>query len=234
MEIYGHRGAKGEAPENTLAGFLQLRQLGIHKVELDLRLSQDGELIVLHDETLNRTTNGNGHIRDHHSQQLTQLDARATLPHWPSPTGVPTLKSVLLDWPNLESIQLEVKATSESELKTIAVKLHQVIEEFELEEMAIITSSHKGFLKFSRHHGNHIAHGFVAERFCRNPIGIVKNLHCQYLIANYKLLDKKTVDYAHDNEITVSAWTVNKPGDAFRLAKLGVDSIITDHPSLFV
>ena len=177
---------------------------------------------------------GTGYIHEHQAQQLEQLDARKTVPHWPTPTGVPTLKSVLRDWPELQSIQLEVKATNTSTLKTIASKLHELIEDFEIESQAIITSSHKGFLKLSRKHGGEIAHGYVAGRFCRNPIGIVRNLHCQYLCAHFGLLNSLMVEQAHQQEVYVSAWTVNKVEDAQRLANMGVDSIITDVPSLFL
>lgn len=233
MQLYGHRGAKGEAPENTLAGFEYLRKLGIHRVELDIRLSQDNELIVLHDETVDRTTNGTGHVRKHSANQLATLDARKTQPQWPNPSGVPTLKSVLTNWPELKSIQLEVKATQASVLNIIAEKLHDLIDALNIEEQAIITSSHQGFLKLSRRRGDHIAHGFVAERFCRNPLGIVRNLHCQYLCAHYKLLTAHLVEQAHKHEVFVSAWTVNTVEEAGNLIKIGVDSIISDIPSLF-
>jgi len=234
MQIYGHRGAKGEAPENTEAGFRFLRDLGIHHVELDVRLSKDDDLIVLHDKTVDRTAYGTGNVASHRTHELASLDARKTTPHWPVLTGIPTLKSVLRNWPELRSIQLEVKATDVITLRQISQKLHQLIEETEIEEQAIITSSHKGFLKISRKQGNHIAHGFVAKRLCRNPIGIVRNLHCQYLCAHHKLLTAQLVTKAHSHGIYVSAWTVNKLDDAFTLAKMDVDSIITDFPSHFV
>ncbi|HET8705537.1 MAG TPA: glycerophosphodiester phosphodiesterase family protein, partial [Pseudomonadales bacterium] len=64
MELFGHRGARNEAPENTLAGFRYLRTLDIHKVELDIRLSKDDELIVIHDITLDRTTDKTGAITE--------------------------------------------------------------------------------------------------------------------------------------------------------------------------
>ncbi|MBL4868398.1 MAG: glycerophosphodiester phosphodiesterase [Pseudomonadales bacterium] len=238
MYLYGHRGAKAEAPENTLAGFEHLRSLGIHRVELDIRLSLDDELIVLHDHTLDRTTNGSGDIRKHHSNELAALDARKTHPQWPKATGVPTLKQVLANWPELESIQLEVKATKAPMLRIIAHKLHDLIAELEIEEQAIITSAHKGFLQLSRKlsqaQTSYIAHGFVAERFCRNPLGIIRRLRCQYLCANYKLLTPKLVKQAHQYEVFVSAWTVNTIEEAEQLASMHVDSIITDAPSLFL
>ncbi|MBV1882653.1 MAG: hypothetical protein KUG82_13530 [Pseudomonadales bacterium] len=237
IHLYGHRGAKGEAPENTLAGFEYLRGLGINRVELDIRLSLDDELIVLHDDTLDRTTNGTGSIKSHLSQHLATLDARKSYPQWPGITGVPRLTQVLADWPNLESIQLEVKATKTSELHIIAKKLRHLIADFEMEERAIITSSHKGFLQLSRNlsqiNTREIAHGFVAKRFCRTPIQTARQLRCQYLCAYHKLITPRLVKQAHQFDILISAWTVNSKEEASNLTTMNIDSLITDIPSLF-
>ena len=88
MILIGHRGARKEAPENTQAGFHHLRQLGINHVELDVRLSKDGKLVVLHDATVNRTTNGKGKVLELDTHQLQQLDATLPLPNWPEPLPV--------------------------------------------------------------------------------------------------------------------------------------------------
>src|SRR5438105_2353760 len=73
--VVGHRGAMGYCPENTMASFERALALGADWIELDVHLSRDGELIVIHDETLDRTTNGHGLVRDHTLAELKQLDA---------------------------------------------------------------------------------------------------------------------------------------------------------------
>ena len=80
--IYGHRGAKGEAPENTLASFKQCLAHGVRRCELDLHLSKDGELMVIHDPTLKRTTGRRGKVVEHDAEELTQYDARHGGPSW--------------------------------------------------------------------------------------------------------------------------------------------------------
>ncbi len=90
MLIYGHRGARGEAPENTLAGFHRALAAGASRVELDLRLSSDEELVVIHDETVNRTTDGRGLVAHKSVAELARLDARRAGPDWPDPQSVPT------------------------------------------------------------------------------------------------------------------------------------------------
>ena len=119
MRIIGHRGARREAPENTLAGFRHLRSLGIDHVELDVRLSADHQLVVLHDTTVNRTTNGKGAAREMTATALGALNAAASFPGWQEATPIPLLRDVLTEWPELESIQLEVKTTHVPDLHII-------------------------------------------------------------------------------------------------------------------
>lgn len=229
--IIGHRGARGEAPENTLAGFEHLRKIGIHRVELDVRLSKDEQLVVLHDKTLDRTTYSKGAVNQLMAGELAAVDATKPFPHWTEPTGVPSLHQVLSEWPQLQGIQLEVKATHVDELKIIAAQLKQTIQYFGIQKQAVITSSHRGFLGISKVANPIVAHGYVAERFGYSPIGTCRQLHCHYLVANYRLITDKLVSAAEKQGIEVSAWTVNNLTEARRLVNLGIHSIITDIPS---
>src|SRR5690625_1531223 len=102
LEILGHRGARGEAPENTLTSFLRASDAGVHGIELDVRMSLDGVLYAFHDKTVRRTTLQN-------SQLLTQLDARHALSHWPHQEAIPSLESVLIECPSHLHYQLEIK-----------------------------------------------------------------------------------------------------------------------------
>ena len=86
--LVGHRGARGEAPENTLASFQVAVEAGVTEMELDVRLSSDGQLIVLHDSDVTRTTGVRGNVRQY-TQQLGVMDARRNTPGWHSPTGIP-------------------------------------------------------------------------------------------------------------------------------------------------
>ena len=104
--LYGHRGAAGHAPENTLDGFLYARQIGVRAFELDVRFSADDQLVVIHDETLERTTHTIGRVRDFTVAQLNALDACAS---WPNPAGVPSLVAVLQSHHDLPAFQIEVK-----------------------------------------------------------------------------------------------------------------------------
>ena len=148
MYLYGHRGAKDEAPENTLAGFQYLRNLGIHCVELDVHLNRDNVPVVIHDKRLSRTTNAKGLIRDITTSDLTAIDARGHWKHhWPEPQHIPTLDEVLSVWPQLQSIQLEVKTEDPEEIPIMARALLELCNKYQLLQRGIITSKYPAFLQ---------------------------------------------------------------------------------------
>lgn len=234
MILIGHRGARREAPENTLAGFRHLRQLGVNHVELDVRLSKDQQLVVLHDTTVNRTSDGKGRVLDFTAAELQRMDATLPMPQWPEHTGIPTLAQVLEEWPDLRSIQLEVKTADKPILATIAHGLTELIERFQLQHRAIVTSSDQNLLAIMHRLAPRVRRGFVAERFTRDPLKVCLNHHCSHLVINHHRCTPDMIEGAHLLDLEVSTWTVNDVNAARRLQNWGVDSIITDVPSLML
>ena len=233
--LIGHRGARKEAPENTLAGFAYLRSLNIHRVELDVHLSRDHELICIHDLTLKRTTGKKGSVKQFSQEELNKISAHREWPDWiQGNTQLPTLKQVLATWLALEHIQIEVKPPKRYFCSLIAKKLAEIIEEFQLEKIAVITSQSHYFLKMSKAIINrNIAHGWVVTHRFPQLLTLAKKADFSYLIANYKMLDAELINQCHNLNINVSTWTVNDLDLARKLIAIGVDSIITDHPKQF-
>ncbi|KXS52255.1 MAG: glycerophosphoryl diester phosphodiesterase, partial [Marinobacter sp. T13-3] len=95
MIVYGHRGAKGEAPENTLPAFNHAYRQGIRHFELDLVLSKDGIPVLVHDLTVDRTTSHKGNVGNYNVAELAAMDARRNVTGWPTRTGIPTLEQLL-------------------------------------------------------------------------------------------------------------------------------------------
>jgi glycerophosphoryl diester phosphodiesterase len=231
MILIGHRGARKEAPENTLEGFRHLRQLGIHHVELDVRLSKDEQLVVLHDSTVNRTTASNGYVHDFSAEELQQMDATKPIAHWPAVSGIPLLDTVISQWPELKSIQLEVKTADHNTLSVIAHKLKELIQHHRLHSKAIVTSADQQLLTLMHQIAPRINRGFVAERFTRGPLEVCLSQQCSHLILNHHRCTQNLIRTAHQLGLEVSTWTVNDVNAARRLKSWGVDSIITDIPS---
>lgn len=231
MRIYGHRGAKGEAPENTLPGFLHAYRQGIRHFEMDIQLSSDGIPVVVHDLTVDRTTNAEGKVGAYTAEQLSALDARQNTAAWSKPAGIPTLDEVFTTCPDFVHMQLEVKKDTRARLNALCNRLVETVHRHHWQQRLTITSSDVWFLQAVRRRDRSISIGLVTDRRFPNPIRTAANLGCDYLCLKWTLCSAKLVETAHRDGLHVSVWTVNRIHDMLALEEKGVDSIITDYPT---
>ena len=231
MIVYGHRGAKGEAPENTLEGFAHAHRQGIRHFELDLVLSKDGVPVLVHDLTVNRTTTLRGNVSEYTLAELAGMDARRNVSSWPNPVGIPSLEQLLDQFDDLEHLQLEVKSDNSSRMNVLSNRLTEIIQGRKLFDKVVVTSSDSRFLREIRRRNRSIRLGLVTERKFPRPVSVANRLGVEYLCINWKLINKELVEHAHRKGMHVSAWTVNRIFDMLELEKMGVDSIITDYPT---
>ncbi|GGE58929.1 glycerophosphoryl diester phosphodiesterase [Streptosporangium jomthongense] len=231
MIVYGHRGAKGEAPENTLPGFRHAYRQGIRHFELDLVLSKDGKPVLVHDLTTDRTTGRKGSVSQYTAAELAGMDARRNTSSWPVKTGIPSLEDLLNQFDDLEHLQLEVKKDSRIRLNVLCNRLTEIIQHRNLYQTAAVTSTDAWFLKEIHRRDKRIRTGLVTERRFPKPVGLAGRLNCDYLCINWKLCSPALVDDARRRGMHVSCWTVNRIQDMLRLEAMGVDSIITDYPT---
>lgn len=231
MIVYGHRGAKGEAPENTLPGFRHAYRQGVRHFELDLVLSKDGKPVLIHDLTTDRTTGQKGNVGQYTAAELSQMDARANTSPWPDKTGVPELEQLLDQFSDVEHFQLEVKKDARARLNILGNRLTEIIQSRNLYQTVAVTSSDAWFLKEMHRRNTRIRTGLVSERRFPRPLGLAARLNCNYLCINWKMCTPEIVENAHRKDMHVSCWTVNSIQDMLRLEAMGVDSIITDYPT---
>ncbi len=231
--LVGHRGARGEVPENTLPSFVHVQQLGIRHVELDLHLSRDGQLMVIHDPDLRRTTGRHGRVDHWHSSELTQLDARRNGPPCAQACPIPTLEQLVLAC-DFEHWQWEVKSASRKRSQQLVQAIKQLHDSHKLHGKVTITSSSRSVLRAAQQLAPEIPRGFVAERAWLEPIKVAKRYDCALLVLNHKLCSPARLRHAKQQGLHVSVWTVNHAKDMRRLASMGVDSLITDFPGLAI
>jgi len=231
MIVYGHRGAKGEDPENTLPGFHHAWRHGIRHFELDLVLSKDGIPVLVHDLTVDRTTGNKGNVSNYTVAELAAMDARRNVTEWPRKTGIPTLEQLLDQLHDLEHLQLEVKKDTGSRLNILCNRLTEIIQRRNLYQTVAVTSSETRFLREIRRRDRNIRIGFVAGRKFPKPLNQAKRLGCEYFCPKWKILSPTMVDRAHRLNMHVSTWTVNSIHHMLALEEMGVDSIITDFPT---
>ncbi len=229
--IYGHRGARGEAPENTLASFRQCLQQGVRRCELDLHLSRDGELVVIHDPTLKRTTGQRGRVAQWTAAELARLDARRAGPDWKQPCPVPRLAE-LFEQCDFEHWQLEVKSASRERAARTVQAIGTLARQYRLQERITVTSSSREVLRALNRLEPALSRGLVAEYAWLDPIRVARHYGCDYLVLNWTLCTPQRLASARQQGLQVSVWTVNEPALMRRLAGMGVDSLITDFPGL--
>jgi glycerophosphoryl diester phosphodiesterase len=231
--IYGHRGAKGEVPENTLASFRKCLEHGVRRCELDLHLSLDGELMVIHDPTLKRTTGRRGRVSEHEAASLVSYDARQSGPAWNQPCPIPRLSELFEECP-FEHWQLEVKSASRVRAARTVQAIKDLVERHGISDKVTVTSSSRQVLRALREHAPKLSRGLVAEYAWLDPLKVARHYGCNLLALNWSLCSPERLSKAQQQGLHVSVWTVNEPALMLRLADFGVDSIITDFPGLAV
>lgn len=210
--------------ENSLQGFIESAKQGIDRFELDVRLSSDQQLMVVHDEELQRLTHSRLQVSRSTAHTLSQTHLRGTQ------QGIPTLEEVVLACPQVKHWQFEIKTNFTNPLFIIPMK--QLIEKHQLHNKVIITSKHVGTLKRFKLALPQIKRGYVQEWPLPFGIFTALKLGCHMLALNKKLAQKKYIKKAQAKGLHVSIWTVNLKSDMQHLANLGADSIISDLPQI--
>ena len=234
MIIVGHRGARNEAPENTIESFAHAYQNGCQHFELDIQLSSDHELIVFHDTSLKRTTGYRGKLTNFPYHFLKTLDASLCMPNWPSPCFVPSLQAVVKATPNTQHWQFEVKTDRRDRLIILIQKLYPFIMSNNLADKVTVTSSNRWFLKEMATTHPEISTGYVAELPFIDPVKVARKLKCKLLAISVDLINETHIKHAQAADLEISCWTVNEIDKMRALKKMGVQSIITDIPSLAI
>lgn len=229
MTILGHRGAPGHAPENTMAFFAKAVELGVNMFELDIHQNRDGVLIVMHDSTVDRTTDGTGRISEMTWEEIRRLDAGRWFGAEFAGAKVPRLEEVLEAYGGKMPINIEIKAGDEL-YPNIVEPLVDLIEERRLVEDVLITSFHAEYLVEVREKLPGAQVGLIFNKPRENVIAEALSNRWQVLHPHLSLVTKEWVDEAHAHGLIVRAWNPNETEPMRRLIEAGVDGIGTDYP----
>ncbi len=230
--ITGHRGAKGHAPENTIAGLRKAVALGARWIEFDVKLTADNELVLFHDDTLNRTTDGKGRVKRMTLLEIRKLDAGRWFSSDFTGEPVPTLAEAM-DYLAANGIgaNVEVKACPGRETETGAATAQALAGRWFGGPIPILISSFSAdSLAAARHAAPQIPRGFLTLRFFRDWATRMRELEC----ATFHVLDRRLTETrvraVREAGYRVLAFTVNDPARARELLSWGVESIVTDYP----
>ncbi|MSP48385.1 MAG: glycerophosphodiester phosphodiesterase [Alphaproteobacteria bacterium] len=234
--VAGHRGAKLRAPENTLAGFKAAKRLGAGWVELDAKLTRDGIPVVIHDETLERTTDGAGRVGSATLAEIRRLDAG----RWFAPEfageKVPTLEEALrLIAAEGMGVNVEIKPCPGRERETAEASIRVIRAIWPRTLPAPIVSSFKrASLEAAQAAAPELPLGLLLEEHEADWREAAERLGCKAIHPNWSALTAGWVAEIRQAGYASVTWTVNDPEAARRLAGWGVDCLITDAPDLIV
>jgi len=255
---FAHRGASHDAPENTLAAFRLAREMGADGVELDVQASKDGEAVIIHNFTVDATTDGQGAVKDKTLAELKELDAGSWFdalsvnlrgepaacpePSRSEPSGhhpfagqrIPTLQEVIIEVGHqlLLNIELKARVFGSAGLVSEVVRL---IEDHNLIHRAIVSSFNPLALRQVKKLNPRINTGPIY--FFDLPAHLVRASFTfladpNALHPEKRLVTREYMAWARERGYRVNAWTVDEPAEMKRLVALGVDGIITNRPDV--
>ena len=221
IKVTGHRGAAGLEPENTLRSIRKAIDLGVDRVEVDVRVTRDGHLVVIHDETVDRTTNGHGYVNELTLDEIRKLNAGKG-------EKVPTLEEVLEITKGKVELQIELKVP-EATGSTL-----RLIEKENAEGEVIITSFIHDLLRRVHDFNPELRTGAlffnVEGDICRKAL----NVYSKAVHVYYRNVDAELVRHAHEMGLEIEVWNPDEPKEMMRMIKLGVDSIGTNRPDILL
>ena len=216
----GHRGAKGYEPENTLISFEKAIEMGADGIELDVHLSLDGHLIVIHDETIDRTTNGIGIVNQLTLQVLKSFTINERY-------NIPTLEEVLdlVDQRCFVNIELKNQDTAE---KVVQLIEHYISDKNWNNDHFLVSSFDWNALQQVRFFNENIRIGVLTETDLDLAISFARFIKAEALHPDYQLLTHEYTAKIQEKGILVFPWTVNEKIDIQRMKSFNVNGIITD------
>jgi glycerophosphoryl diester phosphodiesterase len=234
--IYSHRGASAYAPENTLSAFRLAAELGADGIEFDVKVTRDGRVIVLHDQTLDRTTSGSGNFKNYDFDDLRKLDAGIKFPDKFRNERIPTLEEVFEAVGGRLSINIELTnyATPGDDL---IEKIAAILEQVDDHSKIMFSSFNWGNLKKARNLCPDIPCGLlampgIAGWFSRSFLA--GNVPHEAIHPYFSDVNVNYVTRIHQQGKKVNVWTINDPEEMLRLMRIGVDMIMTDDPPLAI
>ena len=235
--IIAHRGFKARAPENTLVAFQAALDAGAKMIELDVTLTRDRQVVVIHDETLERTTNGMGEVRHHTLRQIKNLDAGSWFSAEFKGEPIPTLDEVLSLCRTRARVNVEIKPEAIDRVMMADSIENQVLSKLAghgMTDRVIVSSFEKKVIERIASMGRRKP---LLALLSEDPLDLgLLDFMVRHNVFSYnpdhRTLTPQDVEAVHDQGLKVLTYTVNTKEDAKRCFNMGVDGIFTDDPVL--
>lgn len=216
----GHRGAKAYEPENTLLSFQKALELNVDGVEFDVHICKSGELVVIHDFTVDRTTNGTGAISDLTLAELKALRINDSI-------EIPKLDEVLMLFNKNHLINIELKGSNTAEAVCDCIDKNVHENKFDYTNF-IVSSFQKDELERVANYNSKIQVGILTQASVEDALEWADQFSAVSIHPHFSLLTTENVALTHEKGYQIFTWTVNEFKDIQRVKDFGVDGIITD------
>ncbi|AIF43503.1 glycerophosphodiester phosphodiesterase [Virgibacillus sp. SK37] len=233
-EIYAHRGSSLQAPENTMAAFQLAFQQGAQGIETDVQLTKDNIPVLIHDERVNRTTDGKGYVKDYTFKQLKQLDAGAWFSTEFAGATIPSLEE-FLKWIGGKPLTLNIELKNNKiDYKNMETIVYDLLRSYDLLDRTILSTFNPNSVQRLRRISQHLNCALLRSRKKRQLISYAKELGANAIHIKYRLLSKSLVQQCKQQRLHIRVYTVNHPKQILRCLDLDVNGIITDVPNIAI
>jgi glycerophosphoryl diester phosphodiesterase len=221
--VIGHRGAMGHETENTISSIEKALELKVDMIEIDVFKIASGEIVVFHDDTVERLTNGTGNVEDYSWEELQKLVVTGN-------HKIPLLSAVLDVIDKKVPLNIELKGAGTAKDVNVALQKYIKEKDWKLDDF-LISSFNWEELKIMRQVNNDVAIAILIEE--ANPLEalpIAKELKAVAINPDYKKLDAEIANQIHAAGFKIYPWTVNEPQAIINMKKIGVDGVFTNFP----
>lgn len=233
-KIFAHRGFSGKYPENTMLAFEKAVEIGVDGIELDVHLTKDNEIVIIHDEDIKRTCDGEGLVKDMTLEELRKFDASATFRGVYGFCGIPTLREyfeLVKDTPVITNIELK---TGVYEYPTIEKRVIDMVREFGLSDKIIFSSFNHFTVKRCEEIAPEIKRGFLTGDWIYDFGKYTAERNVQCCHPWHVSLSEEVIREMHEAGCEINTWTVNEYADIEKLSNWGVDSLIGNFPDRMI
>lgn len=229
--IFGHRGSAGTSPENTMLSFLAANQAGADGIELDVQMTKDGELVVIHDETVDRTTDGSGFVKDLFLADILKLDASYKFPDFLGKAQIPTLEEVLKWVAALPSFLVNIELKNGIvDYPMIEEKTIELVQKYSLEKRTILSSfNHYSLVKCSEL-SREIETAILYVEGLYKPWEYAKQVGAAGLHPHYLAVNHAIIESSKSYQVAVRPFTVNEEKWMQDLFENECTAFFTDFP----
>lgn len=231
-KIFGHRGSAGTHPENTMISFKEAARVGADGIELDIQMTKDGVIVVIHDETVKRTTNGKykGWVKDYTLKQIKKMDVSYKFKDKYGICEIPTLEEVF-DWAKSNQLLINVEfKTGLVSYKDIEEKTLKMIGDYGLENRIVLSSFNHYSLVKCRRISSTIDLAILYMEGLYEPWDYAKRLKTNGIHPYHQTINKEIVEESKLNGIAVRPFTINDEKKMKQFIDFGCSAIITDYP----